>query len=145
MSFVLFLVMGKKVSGGQGTIEYLVIIAIVVVISLVVTGLVLQQMGSSSNVSSTASEIKLKTGVGGISIIESVAGLDETGLLVLKNMGSETVIVSSISVNGVDHNFSSPIVMGSQLGFKLEDISGCDNNWGGLFGCWKKEEKRTLI
>jgi len=110
----------------QGTIEYLVIIGIVVVISLVVTGLVMQQMGSASNVSSTASEIKLKTGVSGISIIESVAGVDENGLLVLKNMGSETIVVNKIVVDGVDHNFSDSVVMGSQLGFKLSDIVVCD-------------------
>jgi hypothetical protein len=117
---------GLLCASGQGTIEYLVILAIVIVISLVVVGLVMQQMSSSSNVSSTASEIKLKTGVDGISIVESVAGLDQNGLLVLKNMGSETITINKISVGGVDHNFSDSVVMGSQLGFKLSDIVVCD-------------------
>ena len=117
---------GQALNRAQGTIEYLVILAIVVVISLVVVGLVMGQMGSASNVSSTASEIKLKTGVGGISVVESVAGFDGNGAIVLKNMGSEAITINTIVVDGVDHNFSDSIVMGSLLGFKLSDIAVCD-------------------
>jgi len=112
--------------GGQGTIEYLVIIAIVVVISLVVVGLVMTQMGSAENVTSTSFEIKNKTGINGISLIDTVAGEDANGLLVLKNMDSETITIDKIVVDGIDHNYDDPIPMGSQLGFKLENIVVCD-------------------
>lgn len=42
---------------GQGTIEYLVIIGVVIVLSLVVVGLVITQVDNSSNVSSVSSEV----------------------------------------------------------------------------------------
>lgn len=58
----------------QGTIEYLVIIAVVVVLSLVVVGLLITQVENSSNVTSTASDISTKVGVGGLSLGSSVMG-----------------------------------------------------------------------
>ena len=42
---------------GQGTIEYLVIIAIVVVIALVTVGILLQLMGQGAGINSTSSKI----------------------------------------------------------------------------------------
>ena len=110
----------------QGTIEYLVIIAIVVVMSLVVVGLVMTQTNSSGAVTDTSSEIKNKVGVNGISLVDSVASLDENGLLVLKNMGSETITVTRITVDGVDHNFTNgQIVYGADKKFRLTDIVSC--------------------
>ena len=51
----------RETSNAQGTIEYLVIIAIVVVISLVVVGLLLGIFENNSDVSSTAQNIKMQT------------------------------------------------------------------------------------
>ena len=111
----------------QGTIEYLVIIGIVVVMSLIVVGLVMTQTNSSGAVTATASEIKLKTGVGSISIIDSVADANSNGFFVLKNTDSDTVTVTRITVDGVDHNFSDgQLVYGGEKGFKLHDMGLCD-------------------
>ena len=118
--------MQKGDFGAQGTIEYLVIIAIVVVIGLVVVGLTTSQMDAGVNISATSSEIRSKIGSGGISIADAAGGADGSGLLVLKNTGAETLTVEKISVDGVDHNYSDPIVAGSQTGFRLQDIVSCD-------------------
>ena len=109
----------------QGTIEYLVIVAVVVVVSLVVVGLLISQTDSVTNISSSASSIKNKIGVDGISIVESVASYDGNGYIVLKNVGPENLTVDRIVVDGVNHNYSESILTGSQMGFKLQDIDVC--------------------
>ncbi|MDD4082231.1 MAG: LamG domain-containing protein [Sphaerochaetaceae bacterium] len=110
----------------QGTIEYLIIIAIVVVISLVVVGLLIAQVDNSSGVSNTASKITTKIGVNGISLSSSVMGEDTNGLLVIKNVGSDNLTLNKIIIDGVNHNFSEQIVTGSEKSFKLQDITSCD-------------------
>ena len=113
-------------SGAQGTVEYLVIIAVVVVIGLVVAGLMMAMTGSSTGVSVSSSEIKGKLGVGGISVVDAVAGVDKNGLLVLKNIGSDLVTVNRIVVNDSNHNYSQSIAGGGQASFKLSNIVSCD-------------------
>ena len=116
----------SRVQGAQGTIEYLVIIAVVVVIALVVVGLLNSQLGAGSNIAVASSEIGNKTGIGGISVVDAVASGDANGLLVLKNTGPETLTINKINVDGVDHNYSAPIAMGGQTGFRLQGIVSCD-------------------
>ena len=118
--------MERTNSRAQGTIEYLVIIAVVVVISLVVAGLSTGLLGSGANIAVNSSEIGAKVGVGGVSVVDAVAGGDENGLLVLKNSGAESLTIDKISVDGVDHNYSAPLVTGSQTGFRLQGIDACD-------------------
>ncbi len=117
--------LGTEKSIAQGTIEYLMIIAVVIVISLVVVGLVVTQVGNSSDVSGTSSEIKQKVGVSGLSLGSSVAGVDGNGLLVLKNIDVGNLTLSKIIVDGVNHNYSTQIVAGDQKSFKLKSISSC--------------------
>ncbi len=113
-------------SRGQGTVEYLVIISVVIVLSLIVVGLVITQVDNSSDVSGTSSEIGTKIGVGGISLGSSVAGVDGNGLLVIKNLNSENLTLSKIIIDGVDHNFGEQLVSGGEKSFKLQDIAVCD-------------------
>jgi|GEM_PF-5926616 len=109
--------------------EYLLIVGIVVVISLVVVGLVISQSDSASNVSSTSGEIVSKVGVGGLSLSSSVMGEDGNGLLVLKNLGVDSVYVNKISVNSFDHNFVNELLPGSgDKSFKLQDVNVCDGS-----------------
>lgn len=111
----------------QGTIEYLVIIGVVIVLSLVVVGLVITQVDNSSNVSSVSSEVAFKVGVGGISLASSVVGVDGNGLLVIKNVNSENIVLSKVVVDGVDHNFYEQIVAGDEKSFKLQDVASCES------------------
>lgn len=63
----------------------------------------------------------LKVGVGGISLASSVVGVDGNGLLVIKNVNSENIVLSKVVVDGVDHNFSTQIVAGMRrvLSYKM--------------------------
>ena len=63
-------------NGAQGTIEYLVIIAIIVVISLVVVGLATSTIGSSSTQIGSSSDKLGNLTSGGISVVEAVTDLD---------------------------------------------------------------------
>ena len=111
----------------QGTIEYLVILGVIVVLSLVVVGLVMTQTGSSDKTAEISNNLKGKIGVGGISIIDSIAGLDANGLLILKNMTSETLIITKIVVDEVDHNFNDvQLPFGAEKGFRLIGIASCE-------------------
>ncbi len=101
------------------------IIAVVVVISLVVVGLVITQVGNSSDVSGTSSEIKQKVGVSGLSLGSSVAGVDGNGLLVIKNIDVGNLTLTKIVVDGINYNYSAQIVAGDQKSFKLKSISSC--------------------
>ena len=114
-------------SFAQGTIEYLVILAVIIVISLIVVALFIGVTNSpSQQVIESSSEIKDKIGVGGISIVDSIVGEDGNGLLVLKNMDSDNLTLTKIIVDGVDHNFSENLVFGSEKSFLLQDIVSCD-------------------
>jgi hypothetical protein len=109
----------------QGTIEYLVIIGVVIVLSLVVVGLVITQVDNSSNVSSVSSEVAFKVGVGGISLASSVVGVDGNGLLVITNNSGDNLTLTKIIIDGVDHNYSENLVNGDKKSFKLNGITAC--------------------
>jgi len=109
---------------GQGTMEYLVIIAIVVVLSLVVVGVVITQTQSGANVSSTASEIGSKTGL--ISVTSASLN-SQTGhyFLGIKNNDSDAIMVISVLVGSDSNLFAQSLSMTSEKVFKVFTRSGC--------------------
>ena len=87
---------------GQGTIEYLVIIAIVIVIALVVVGLLLQVMNSGSGVPETQAKASWKS-------VEPIAIIDwgqsgEVLTLVLQNNSGASIGFNDIYVTSTDYN-----------------------------------------
>ena len=105
----------------QGTIEYLVIIAIVVVISLVVTGMLTGFFNSSSSTIDASLKIKTQTSI--VAITDAAINPDGNYVLVLKNNDSDEFTIKTITING---NLDSPnekIVTGSQ---KTIQITGTD-------------------
>ncbi|MGI6589834.1 MAG: class III signal peptide-containing protein [Candidatus Iainarchaeum sp.] len=80
----------------QGTIEYLVIIAIVVVIALVVVGLLLQILGNFGGSNETSLKISWKTAEPWA--IEEWAVTDGNLYIVLKNNTADTLKLTSVSV-----------------------------------------------
>lgn len=96
----------------QGTIEYLVIIAIVIVIALVVVGLLLQIMGQGSGVPETAAKAAWKSEQPWA--IQDWSASTTTLTLVLKNNTGETMDFLDVYV-GTDGNTSktSDIAPGS--------------------------------
>ena len=109
----------------QGTVEYLVIVAVVVVLSLVVVGLLVNQTSSVNNISASTSRISSSSGV--ISISEVVVGVDGNGLITFANNSGGVLSITRVSVEGVDTNYSSvSMVSGDEKSFLLRDVnSGC--------------------
>ncbi|MEK6958727.1 MAG: class III signal peptide-containing protein [archaeon] len=88
---------GRK---AQGTIEYLVIIAIVVVIALVVVGLLLQIMNQGSNVPESSAKAAWKASAP-IAIMDwSASATDGNIQLVFRNNSADTIVDANISING---------------------------------------------
>jgi hypothetical protein len=108
----------------QGMIEYLVILA-VVVISLVVglfTGIF---SNSSKEVIASSSKVGTVTS-GGISVIESVIDPSGDALIKLSNMSIDTVTLNRISVGSVDNNYSTQLVGFDSKTFSLSNLNlGC--------------------
>ncbi len=113
----------------QGTIEYLVVIAVVVVISLVVVGLVTNFFGSASSAVGVSNDISSKVGAGGISILEGVSDTNGDTVLRLKNNTGESFNVTKISglsdgESVVDKQFNEVVVPGGgEASFSLDDLS----------------------
>ena len=89
---------------GQGTIEYLVIIAIVVVIALVVVGLLLQIMGSGGGVSETSARAAYKSaqplGITDWTFKSTAPYLT----VVLRNNSADTLTVTAFQYDSSDVN-----------------------------------------
>jgi len=120
----------------QGTMEYLVIIAIVIVISLVVVGMSGALVNDSGGqVVSNTTDLSSKTGSssGGVAIVESATDSSGNGLIKLSNFTGEGFSLTKVRVvtpSGalVDNNFSSVYVGSSgSLAFSLKDLgSACE-------------------
>ncbi|MFA6269169.1 MAG: hypothetical protein WC652_05105, partial [archaeon] len=78
-------------SPGQGTIEYLVVIAIVVVISLVVVGIVFTTNSSGDTAIKSA---ELRNSVGVIGFAEPVVDGSGDGLIGVSNNTGEAISIS---------------------------------------------------
>ena len=110
-------------NSAQGTIEYLVIIAVIVVISLVVVGLFITLFDSPSEEITGSSSKVGEVAIGGISIVESVIDPAGDSLIKLSNNSSDSITLTKISVGGVDNNFSEQLVgLDSKL-FSLSSLS----------------------
>ena len=122
---------------GQGTIEYLVIIAIVIVIALVVVGLLLQVMNSGSGVPETQAKATWKSSEP-LAITDWGMTSDQNFLtLVLRNNTAETIefndfnLSSSASSTGADggygdwNNTAKNIASGATYTIRVNTITNC--------------------
>jgi hypothetical protein len=106
ISRVLYFKGGKKMNHkAQGTIEYLVIIAIVVVIALVVVGLLLQIMNQGGGIPETTSKTAWKS-VEPWGIIEWVKNTDGNVTVIMRNNSydSMNLLAVRLSTNANDQN-----------------------------------------
>ena len=112
-------------NSAQGTIEYLVILAIVVVISLVIVGLFTNMFSSSSQEITTSSSNLGNITSGGISVVEAVIDIEGDSLIRVSNNSSDVITLTKISVGGVDNNFSEQLV---GLDSKVFSLSSLNSN-----------------
>jgi hypothetical protein len=109
----------------QGTIEYLVIIGIVVVISLVVVGLLMTQMESGSSVGKSSSKLGGLTQ--SIGITESlVSPTDQNFVVKLLNNSGSTITVSNVKIGDRNVNFSEDLAQSGSKLFKVNTSEVCE-------------------
>jgi hypothetical protein len=89
----------------QGTIEYLLIIAIVVVIGLVVVGLMTGFLDSGSEVNEKQSRIFWSSQP--LAIIDAIVDADGNGIFIIQNNEFEDKNVMAIIIDGVSHEIES--------------------------------------
>ena len=100
----------------QGTIEYLVIIAIVVVIALVVVGLLLQVMDQGSGIPEQTAKTAWKSAEPW-AIVDWTVETDGDVVVVLKNNSFETMGLNEITLNefGDSNDDASNVPAGSTI------------------------------
>jgi len=120
----------------QGTIEYLVVVAIVIVIGLLVVGLSTTFLDSSKGINITSGKIIASTGP--ISITEVAADIEGDGLIHLQNNSGENLTITRITLGEVDNNFSQNFISGESYLFSLGELGdgcACIGNEGEIINC----------
>ena len=112
---------GKK---GQGTIEYLVIIAIVVVISLVVVSLMLGFLDQGSSVSEKSSKLSNWSNI--IALTETSVTHDGNYLVRLANNSGEELTVTNVQVGDSSGSYSQDLFMSGTQNFVVDSSEICD-------------------
>ncbi len=112
----------KQNSTAQGTIEYLVILAVVVVIGLAVVAIssgffdnaVLETQGGKQLLGSVSSNIVVR---------EAIVDNEGTALLSLENNTSEELILTKINLDGIETPYNQLINSGSKNIFSIPNLS----------------------
>ena len=107
----------------QGTIEYLIIIAIVVVISLVVVGILTGFLGTAPVVGEQSSQ--LSNWSNSLAITETSVNPDGNYLVRLANNSSDLITISNVRVGDTNNNFSEDLAMGGAQNFVVSSNDFC--------------------
>jgi hypothetical protein len=110
-------------SKAQGTIEYLVIIAIVVVIALVVVSILTGFLGTGSEVGEQSS--KLSNWSNSLAITQTSVDPDGNYLVRLANNSSDPITIANVQVGDTNVNFSEDLFMGGAQNFVIPSGEGC--------------------
>ena len=111
-----------KNSSAQGTIEYLVILGIIIVIGLVVVGM-LASINDSQDITQKNNKLKNMIGSGGISVLESTLDIEGDGALSIKNNSGETLTITKISTTNRELTYNRSLANGSTITFSLDDFN----------------------
>ncbi|MDD4250687.1 MAG: hypothetical protein PHX27_00665 [Candidatus ainarchaeum sp.] len=120
----------KKVhqkNNAQGTIEYLIIIAIIIVIGLIVAG-ISTNLFQTQQITNTTQQLKGQIGSGGISIIDAT-GNTTTGknYLNLKNTSGETLTITQIKTNDGENDYpNQPWITGNNTLIQTNNLCECE-------------------
>jgi type II secretory pathway pseudopilin PulG len=114
----------RKEVPAQGTVEYLIVIAIVIVIGLVVASLA-TGMFDQAQITRTSEQLRGNIGSGGISIIDSIANYEGIGLLNLKNTGSEVITLTKITTNEATNDYDLQWAQGNTELIQIENLCIC--------------------
>ncbi|MEK6958631.1 MAG: LamG domain-containing protein [archaeon] len=113
-----------KNHSAQGTIEYLVIIAVVVVISLVVVSMLVGFTNQGENVATASSQISTMTSP--IAIVDSESTLDGNIFLGFKNNTGETITITEVLVGDESlPNINQTITQGAPANIVINTTKNC--------------------
>ncbi|MBT7241041.1 MAG: BspA family leucine-rich repeat surface protein [Candidatus Diapherotrites archaeon] len=124
----------KKIA--QGTLEYLLIIAVVIVISLILVSLLTGFLEPAAGVSASVSKLSQTTNL--VSVTETAIGTDGKGVLVLTNNEVDPVTVTGINIGGTDFNYNTTVFRGEKKTFStlpLGDACSCSGYEGATRSC----------
>ncbi|MFA5763612.1 MAG: LamG-like jellyroll fold domain-containing protein [archaeon] len=107
----------------QGTIEYLIIIAIVVVIALVVVSILTGFLGTGSQVGEQSSQLSNWSNL--LAITETSVDPDGNYLVRLANNSSDPITISNVQVGDVNVNFSEDLFMREAQNFVVSSNDAC--------------------
>jgi hypothetical protein len=113
----------SKKSKAQGTIEYLVIIAIVVVIGLAVVSLVVGLVDADGV---SYSVDKASNWSNTLALTETSVTTDGNYLVRLVNNDSDPVTITNVSIGGEDADYSEDLFMSSGQNFVISSSDVCD-------------------
>ena len=106
----------------QATIEYLVVVAVVIIIGLVVVGLV-------SNFDQTTRTIKTSDTIQSmsqaISIVDSATDMDGNAIVGFQNNTGEVITITKINLSGEDKNYDKTLSIGERGFFLLDNLTFC--------------------
>jgi len=108
---------------GQGTIEYLVILGVIILIGLVVVGLSTNFLEQTEQINTSTSRVDSSIGITGISITENVLDSSGNGAVTLQNTSNDQITLTKITVDGVDNNYSRIILRGDNATLLLNNLS----------------------
>ncbi len=109
-------------NSGQGTIEYLVVLSIVVIIGLVIVGISSGFLGAGGQVVDNSRVINSVTS-SGIVVREAVLDYEGTALLSLQNNSGEELTLTKISTDEVEIPYNRKVFSGSNLLFSLPNTN----------------------
>jgi surface protein len=104
----------------QGTIEYLVIIAVVVVIGLTVASLI-SNSSNTEQISNTTGQIDAQTR-GGIIVTEGYTDSISENIIVLRNNDPKPLTLKTITTGGQTKTYNQKIFSGVEQGIALNEI-----------------------
>jgi surface protein len=110
----------------QGTIEYLVILAVIIVISLIVIGLLNNQTNLIGGVSETVSKTNNLIGASGISVIDTFGDEDNNSLLLLKNNTNEKLKIIKIKTDTGENEYNHPWNQGNTEIININGLCDCE-------------------
>ncbi|MEK6958639.1 MAG: hypothetical protein AABW59_01195 [archaeon] len=112
--------MHLRKKNAQGTIEYLVIIAVVVVIGLIVVSMLANFTGQGSQI--TSDSVKIGSASAPISVTNSAVDISGNGLLTIGNNTGENVTITKVKTGDLETSFNQTIPSGSQDTFSLSNL-----------------------
>ncbi len=107
----------------QSTTEYLALVGIIVLVSLLVVGLVINQVESSSSTFSRADN--LSAVVGAFASTDFTANSSGDLYLTITNHSDESITLQSITIDGVTADYSGDIDFDGEKAFTISGVNEC--------------------